>query len=109
MMTVLGDLLKIDRESRPVLRQTASVATTKVIHLRPTSERPLRTTVLLKTEKTEPYMPVERHFSSWVAWQTKFNEKEKTEKRQFADDFKQKLQSQQAEIQDLVSAGNRKL
>lgn len=44
-----------------------------------------------------------RQFSGWVAWQTKFNEKEKTEKRQFADNFTQKLQSKQAEMQNLIA------
>jgi hypothetical protein len=45
----------------------------------------------------------------WVAWQNKFNEKEKTEKRQFADDFKHKLEAKQAEIQDLINASTRDL
>ncbi|KAL1877037.1 hypothetical protein Daus18300_002647 [Diaporthe australafricana] len=44
-----------------------------------------------------------KQFSSWVAWQTKFSEKEKTEKRQFADDFTQKLKSKQTKIQDLIA------
>lgn len=47
-----------------------------------------------------------RQFSGWVAWQTKFNEKEKTEKRQFADNFTQKLQSKQVEIQNLIATCN---
>ena len=51
----------------------------------------------------------ERQFSGWVAWQTKFNEKEKTERRQFADEFKQKLQSEQAEIQGLINTCNHEL
>ncbi|KAI3399164.1 hypothetical protein diail_7533 [Diaporthe ilicicola] len=44
-----------------------------------------------------------KQLSGWVAWQTKFSEKEKTEKRQFADDFTQKLESKQAEIQNLIA------
>ncbi|KAG8160462.1 hypothetical protein KVR01_009998 [Diaporthe batatas] len=50
-----------------------------------------------------------QHFSGWVAWQNKFNEKEKTEKRQFADDFQQKLESKQTEIQNLIHTSNRDL
>lgn len=50
-----------------------------------------------------------RHFSGWVAWQNKFNEKEKTEKRQFADDFKKKLETKQAEIQHLINTSNQDL
>ncbi|KAG6360331.1 hypothetical protein INS49_011388 [Diaporthe citri] len=50
-----------------------------------------------------------KYLSGWVAWQNKFNEKEKTEKRQFADDFKEKLQSKQMEIQNLINACNHEL
>lgn len=66
-------------------------------------------TVLLNIAGTEPHLPIERHFSSWIAWQIKFNEKENDDKRQFADDFKQKLQSKQVKIQDLINACNREL
>ncbi|KAI7779695.1 hypothetical protein LA080_000463 [Diaporthe eres] len=50
-----------------------------------------------------------KQLSGWVAWQNKFNERERTEKRQFADDFKQKLQSKHVEIQAVISACNREL
>ncbi|KAJ0125174.1 3 exoribonuclease family protein [Diaporthe amygdali] len=47
--------------------------------------------------------------SGWVAWQNRFNEKERTEKRQFADEFTKKLQSKQAEIQNLITSCNNEL
>lgn len=105
-----GGLLRIDRERRRLGRQqTASATKTKVIHLRATSKCPLPATVSLEIAGAEPHPLVERHLSGWVAWQNKFNEKEKTEKRQFADDFKQKLQSKQVEIQNLINASNHEL
>lgn len=109
MTTLLGDLLRIDRERRRGRQQTASVTRTKVIHLRPTSEYHLPVTISLEIAGAKLHPLVKRHFSGWVAWQNKFNEKERTEKRQFADDFKQKLQSKQVEIQDLISVCNQEL
>ncbi|POS78457.1 hypothetical protein DHEL01_v203159 [Diaporthe helianthi] len=72
-------------------------------------DRPRKKT---RTTTTRTHGRAEGHSSrtnNWVAWQNKFNEKEKTEKRQFADDFKQKLESKQAEIQNLIHASNREL
>lgn len=109
MTTVLGNLLRIDREKRSGHQQAALVTRTNLIHLRPTSECPLPATVLLSMAGTEPHLLVERHLSGWVAWQNKFNEKERTEKRQFAVDFKQKLQSKQMEIQNLINGCDHEL
>lgn len=69
----------------------------------------LPSTVLLDIARAEPRMPIGRHLSGWAAWQTKFNEKEKTEKLQFADDFKQKLQLKQREIQNLMNTRKQEL
>lgn len=109
MTTVLGGLLRIDRERRRGRRQTASVTRTEVIHLRPTSECPSPMTISLEIAGAKLHLLVERQLSGWVAWQNKFNEKERTEKRQFADDFKQKLQSKHVEIQAVINACNREL
>lgn len=54
-------------------------------------------------------MPLGRHLSGWAAWQTKFNEKEKNEKLQFADNFKQRLQSKQREIHGLIDTRTQEL
>lgn len=79
------------------------------MHLRLTSECPLPATLSLEIAGAEPHLLIERHLSGWVAWQNKFNEKEKTEKRQFADDFKQKLHSKHVEIQALINACSQEL
>lgn len=69
----------------------------------------LPSNVLLHIARAEPRMPLGRHLSGWAAWQSKFNEKEKNEKLQFADNFKQKLQSKQHEIQDLINTSHQEL
>lgn len=49
------------------------------------------------------------HFQSWTDWQAKFNEKEKRDKRQFAEAFSRKIEAQQDEFGNLFTHANKEL
>ncbi|KUI60639.1 hypothetical protein VP1G_07832 [Cytospora mali] len=49
------------------------------------------------------------HFQNWADWQTKFDEKEKNDKRQFSDAFKRNIEAKQDEFEALFVRSNDEL
>lgn len=86
-----------------------SITSATDIPLRPRSEYSITAIPFLRSSGADPHACARRQLSGWVAWQNRFNEKERTEKRQFANDFTKKLQSKQAEIQNLITSCNNEL
>ncbi|KUI67961.1 hypothetical protein VM1G_03376 [Cytospora mali] len=63
----------------------------------------------LVDDKHHAERPVISQFQNWADWQTKFEEKERSDKRQFGDAFKRNIEAKQDEFEALFVRSNDEL